>query len=231
MENVLLFIQNHLPFLIEYRYLFIFIGVSIEGINSTILAGFLASVGSISFWPAFLICVAGEIVNASLWYTVGYFAGAKPIDKWGRKDEKSRKIIEKVDEYFKKYSGRAIVFAKLTWSLTIATMITAGSLKYDFKRFTLYNFLGSVGWVGIIFTMGFFFGESYKLLFDYLKNLTFILLFLGGAITAAYILKMIFRSAYVRTLLIGERLKDLNEKLKTGIDKLFSEPDDDDLTK
>src|SRR3989344_130847 len=222
MENVLQFIQDNLPFLFEYKYTFIFIGAAIEGMNTTILAGFLASVASISLWPAFFICLVGEVINGFAWYAVGYYAGAKPIDKWGRKDKKSRKIIEKVEEYFKRYSGRAILFAKVTWSLTIATMITAGSFKYDLKRFALFNFMGSVMWIGMVFFVGFFFGQSYKFLFDYLKNIVLVFVFLGGAIALGYVLKIIFRSAYIRTLFLTERLKELGDKVMGGIDKFLS---------
>src|SRR3989338_8227141 len=151
MDGVLLFIQTHLPVLIEHKYLFIFLGVAIEGMNTTILAGFLASVGVVSLWPSFFLALAGQIINAFGWYTLGYFAGSKPIDKWGRKDEKSRKIIEKVEEYFHRYSGRAILFAHLTWSLTIATMIMAGSFKYKLKKFNFFNTTGSVLLGGLIF--------------------------------------------------------------------------------
>ena len=223
MENVLQFVQDNLPFLVEHKYIFIFIGAAIEGMNTTILAGFLASVASISLWPAFFICLAGEVVNGFAWYTVGYYAGSKPIDKWGRKDKKSRSIIEKVEEYFHRYSGRAILFAKITWSLTIATMITAGSLKYNLKKFAWYNFLGSALWIGMVFFVGFFFGESYKYLFDYLKNFVLVLVFLGGAIAIGYVIKIIIRSAYIKSLFLTDRLKELSEKLKDGIDKLLSE--------
>lgn len=226
MEEFFNFFQAIFPTLVEHKYLFIFLGASIEGMNTTILAGFLASVASVSLWPAFFICLVGEFINGFVWYAVGYYAGAKPIDKWGRKDKKSRNIIEKVEEYFKRYSGRAILFAKVTWSLTIATMITAGSLKYDFKRFAWYNLLGSVMWIGMVFFIGFFFGESYKYLFEYLKNLVLVFVFLGGAIAIGYILKIIFRSAYIRTLFLTERLKEFGDKVKDGIDKFLSDKED-----
>lgn len=223
MENLLQFIENNFPLLFEYKYLFIFIGAAIEGMNTTILAGFLASVASISLWPAFFVCLTGEVVSGFAWYTVGYYAGSKPIDRWGRKDKNSRKIIEKVEEYFQRYSGRAILFAKVTWSLTIATMITAGSFKYSLKKFAAYNILGSLLWVGMVFFVGFFFGESYKYLFDYLKNFVLVLVFLGGALAIGYLIKMMFSSAYIRTLFMADRLRELGDKFKDGIDKLLSD--------
>lgn len=223
MENVLQFFQDHLPILIEHKYIFIYLGTSIEGLNSTILAGFLASVGAVSLWPVLLLCIVGAFTNGFMWYVVGYYAGAKPIDKWGRKDQKSRKIIEKVEEYFQKYSGRAIVITKLTWSLTIATMITAGSLKYNLKKFALYNLIGSTGWAFMVVFFGFFFGQSYKYLFDYLKHILFIFLFLGGAIALGYVLKITFRSAFIRSLFLADRVREFSDKMKNGIDKFLSD--------
>ncbi|MBI4158184.1 MAG: DedA family protein [Candidatus Yanofskybacteria bacterium] len=222
MEGVLNFFQTNAPFLIDHKYLLIFVGAVLEGTNSTILAGFLASISSISLWPAFFICLIGEITNGFLWYTVGFYAGAKPIDKWGRKDEKSRKVVEKVEDYFKRYSGRAILIAKVTWSLCIATMITAGSFKYDLKRFSLYNLIGSAIWIPMIFFMGFFFGESYKFLIEYIKNLALIFVFLGGAIALGYIVRMMFRSMYVRSLFITDKIKEFSYKLRDGLEEFLS---------
>jgi len=222
MEGLLTFFQNHAPFLISHKYLFIFIGAVLEGTNTTILAGFLASISSISLLPAFLLCLIGEIANGFIWYAVGFYAGSKPIDKWGRKDEKSRKVIEKVEQYFQKYSGKAILIAKVTWSLCIATMITAGSFKYNLKKFSLYNFIGSAVWVPMIFFMGFFFGEGYKFLIEYIKNLVFIFVFLGGAIVLGYVIRMIFRSAYIRSLFISEKIMNFSHKLRNSLEEFLS---------
>jgi len=223
MESFLHFFQSYFPALIHYKYLFLFLGATIEGMNTIILAGFLASIGSIGLLPAFLLCILGETLNGYIWYAVGYYAGAKPIDKWGRGKPKSRKIIEKVEEYFGKYSGRAIIFTKLTWSLTIATLIMAGSFKYNLKKFSWYNFLGSAGWVGITFCVGYFFGQSYKLLLTYLTNAFYVLAFLGGAIVVVYLIKMSFRSAFIRSLFFADRIKVISDKMKNGIDKFLSD--------
>lgn len=225
MDNIIQFIETQLPFLIEHKYWFILLGASLEGPNTAIVAGFLASIGGVNLLGTFFICLAGEVINGYLWYTVGYFAGSKPIDKWGRKDEKSRKIIEKVEGYFKRYSGRAIIFAKLTWSLTIATMIMSGSFKYNLKKFSLYNIIGSAGWVLMTFFVGFFFGESYKLIFDYIKGVVYVLLFLAAAVGLSFLLRVMFKALFVRSILIKEKLRDISEKVKESIDKLLSDGD------
>ena len=221
MEQFFQFIQLNFPFLIEHRYLFLFLGVVIEGFNVLILIGFLISTNSLQLWPSFLLFLVADIINGYCWYIVGYFAGSKPIDKWGRGKPKSRKIIETVQQYFEKYSGRALVITKFTFSLTIATLITAGSFKYDLKKFSLYNGIGSVLWVALTIFTGYFFGESYKFFFAYLKNLTYFLLFLGGAIAIIYLIKHIFGSVFIKSILIRNKLKQVGDKLREELDKFL----------
>src|SRR3989338_6145583 len=223
MENIIHLFESSFPTLVEYKYLLLFLGAIFEGLNSMVLGGFLVSVGTIKFIPIFLIFTVGYVLNGYLWYVVGYFAGAKPIDKWIRKDKKGRKIIEKVEEYFHRYSGRAIIFTKFTFSLTIATLIMAGSLKYNLKKFSLYNFIGSIGWVSLTLFIGYFFGQSYKFFIEYLRGFTYLILFLGGAVALVYILKLTLGSAFIKALLLKEKLKEFSDKLKDGIDKFLSD--------
>lgn len=223
MEQLLSFLQQNFPVIVSYKYLFLFLGAMIEGLNTMVLGGFLVSVNTIKLLPTFLLFLLAYTINGYIWYTVGYFAGAKPIDKWGRKDQKGRKIIEKVEEYFSKYSGRAIILTKFTFSLTIATLIMAGSLKYNLRKFTLYNFIGSVGWVAVTLFVGYFFGQSYKLFFVYLKNFTYGLVFLGGAIALIYIIKLILGSAFVKSLFITDKIKEFSYKLRNGLEEFLSD--------
>ncbi len=185
-----------------------------------ILTGFLASVGAIAFVPAIVLCMLGETINGYLWYMVGYFAGAKPIDKWGRSKPKSRKVIETVERYFQKYSGRAILITKLTWSLTIATMIMAGSFKYNLKKFSFYNAIGSAAWAVGVFYVGFVFGKGFKAV-SLLNSVSHAVLFLAGAIILIYILKQIFKSKFVKSLYAMERLREIGERLRDNIDRLI----------
>jgi len=143
--------------------------------------------------------------------------------KYGRSQEKSRRIIEKVEKYFNRHSGKAIFITKFTFSLTIATLIMAGSLKYNLKKFSWYNFLGSIGWVAVTLFIGYFFGQSYKFFLVYLRNLTYFIVFLGGAVALIYLLKLFFKSTFVRTLFISEKIKEFSEKIKDGFDKFLSD--------
>src|SRR3989344_3531414 len=227
MEPVLQFVQAYFPALVSHKYVFLFLGAAIEGFNTMILGVFLISSKSIELLPAFLVFKVGYILKRYGWYPVGYFAGSKPIDKWGRKDPKGRKIIEKVQEYFERYSGRAIIMTKFTFSLTIATLIMAGSLKYNLKKFTLYNAIGSVGWVSVTMFTGYFFGQSYRFFFAYIKGFTYFLLFLGGAIALIFILKSLFGTAFIKSILITDKMREIGERLRMELDKFLAIDDKD----
>jgi len=222
MDQLLVFLQNNFPVIFYHKFLFLFIGAAIEGLNVLVLAGFLVSIGSLKLAPTFAVLTLGYTLNGYLWYLVGYFGGAKPIDKWGRKDPKSRKIIETVEHYFTRYSGRAIVFTKFTFALTITALIMAGSFKYDIRKFTWYNFLGSIGWVIVTMTVGFFFGESYQFLVVYLKNITFFILFLGGGIAIIYLIKIFLKSTLIKSLQLTEKMRVIGDRLREGIDDFLS---------
>ena len=136
MEVFLQFLQTNFPILFSHKYIFLFIGASIEGLSTLVIGGFLVSINSIQFLPALSAFALGHTLNGYIWYAVGYYTGAKSLDKWGRSKEKSRKIIERVENYFHRHSAKAIFITKFTFSLTIATQIMAGSFKYDLKKYS-----------------------------------------------------------------------------------------------
>lgn len=225
MQNFLNFIQNHAPILITYKYLFLFLGGLVEGMNTLVLAGFLASAGQVHLYLVLPMLIVAHTLNGYLWYLVGYWGGGKSLDRWGHQNKLSHKVIWTIENYFKKYSARAIMFAKFTFSLEIATLILSGSLKYDLKKFSKYNFLGSFGWVIMATLVGFFFGESFKIFFSFIRNLTIFIFFLAGAIVVLYLLKLLFKRYFVRYMLIQARILEWKEKIKEGLDDFLSNGD------
>jgi len=220
------FIQNYIPFLVEHKYIFLFVASSIEGFNTLILAGFLVSIGGLSLVPAALACLGGEIVSGFLWYTVGYFGGAKPLDWLTRRNPKRKKFVERARWYLEQHTGKLILFAKFTLSLTIATLIMTGSMRYSLKKFTFYNIIGSLGWIIITFGLGTFFGEGYKLYAEHLRQVGYLIAFILLAIGTIVLIEKSSGSIVGKTLDLEDRLHRLNTQVKKGISKALEEPDD-----
>ena len=226
MESFLIFLQDHAPYLISYKYFFLFLGGLIEGMNVLVLAGFIASSGQINLWVILPILIFAHFLNGCGWYLVGYLGGAKALDKWGHKNKISHQVINRIEEYFEKYSGRAIMFAKFTFSLEIATMILSGSLKYNLKKFFKYNLYGSIGWVFMTVFIGYFFAESFKIFFSFIKDFTLFLIFLAIAIALIYIIKVLLKRYFVRYLFIQQKIKEWTEKIRDGLNGILTEEDE-----
>lgn len=223
MEPFLNLIKDYAPYLISYKYFFLFLGGMIEGMNTLVLAGFIASSGQVKLAYILPLLIVAHTINGFGWYLVGYLGGAKSLDKWGHRNKISHQVINKIEEYFKKYSARAIMFAKFTFSLEIATMILSGSLKYDLKKFAKYNFYGSIGWVTLTVSIGYFFGESFKVFFSFIKNFTLFLIFLALAIIVIYVIKILLKRYFVGYLLVQQKIKELGEKLRDGLNGFMGE--------
>jgi len=226
MESFLIFLQDHAPYLISYKYFFLFLGGLIEGMNVLVLAGFIASSGQINLWVILPILIFAHFLNGCGWYLVGYLGGAKALDKWGHKNKLSHQVINRIQEYFEKYSGRAIMFAKFTFSLEIATMILSGSLKYNLKKFFKYNLYGSIGWVFMTVFIGYFFAESFKIFFSFIKDFTLFLIFLAIAIALIYIIKVLLKRYFVRYLFVQQKIKEWTEKIRDGLNGILTEEDE-----
>ncbi len=218
MEALFDLIQENLPWLIEYKYIFFFLGAAIEGFSTMVLGGFLASVGGLSKTILFLSMGLGYILNGFFWYLVGYIGGTTTLDKWGHKHKISHEVIEKIGMYFNQHSGKAIILTKFTFGFTIAIMIMAGVFKYNIKRFFLYNAIGSLAWAALTMGIGYFFGESLKLLTDALKNITLFFVFLIIAIVVLYLIKIILKKYFKFTIKWDERLKKLQEWINLDVD-------------
>ena len=223
MDWLLNLIQNHAPYLIAYKYFFLFLGGMLEGMNTLVLAGFIASSGQIKLFYIWPLLIVAHTINGFGWYLVGYLGGAKALDKWGHKNKLSHQVIGKIQNYFEKYSGRAIMFAKFTFTLEIATMILSGSLKYNLKKFAKYNFYGSIGWVSMTVFIGYFFAESFKIFFSFVKDFTLFLIFLGGAISLLYIIKILLKKYFVRYIYIQQKIQEWGEKLREGLNGLMED--------
>lgn len=222
MESLLQFIQDKIPWLIEYKYLFLFLGSLIEGLNTMVFGGFLASIKAVNLLAVFVVMTIGHTLNGYIWYSVGYLGGAKTLDKWGHREKLSHDIIEKITNYFNRYSGRTILVTKFTFSLQIVALIMAGSLKHNMKEFSKYNFLGSLGWAFITIFIGYIFGQSFQLFVNFLKSFTYFIIAIAGAIALVIIIKLLMKSVFIKTLRIDAKIREWNKRIKNNIDFYLS---------
>ena len=136
-------------------------GDSLLFITGMIIANSLAPTATpvinLLYWLA-LLSAAGIVGNY-----VGYWFGKKSGNLlFERKDTWifKKKHLYQAKEFYEKKGGGAIVFARFLPIVRTFAPIIAGVVEMDRRKFSLYNFIGSIAWVGSIVTAGFLLGEN-----------------------------------------------------------------------
>jgi membrane-associated protein len=122
-------------------------------------AGAVSSLGTLN--P--LALALGMIVCAILGDTVNYQVG-KAIGPRVMKGEKSRlfnkKHLDKTHAFFEKYGGKTIIIARFVPIVRTFAPFVAGAGAMNYRKFIVYNVVGAIAWVTLLFGAGYLFGQT-----------------------------------------------------------------------
>lgn len=111
----------------------------------------------LEIWVMFLLLTAAAILGNSLNYKLGSFLGMK-VFKEGNKILKLE-YYHKSHEFFERHGGKAIIFSRFLPIFRTIGPFVAGVAKMPFGRFTYYNIIGGLGWIGSLLFAGFLLGQ------------------------------------------------------------------------
>jgi membrane-associated protein len=206
------------PTLFQYKYFILFFAATFEGFNVFLVAGFLISVGIFAPVPTVFVVLAGEVLSGYLWYSIGYYGGGKSIDFFLRHRPNQQRFMERVRLNLENYNGAIILLAKMTWSLTIATLIMTGSLKYSLRKFSVYNIIGSLGWVAVTLFVGYTVGQGYQLYVESFKNVILSLILVTLALTVIILIWKVSKKMLFYLLGFSDTLRNVSEKIQQQFD-------------
>lgn len=154
-----------------YKYPLLVVGAIIEGPALMVAVGFLLRMEALSFFPAFLSLVAGDLIGDAGWYYIGYFFAEPAIQKHGHLFGVSAESLEKAKGLFVRYHGRILLISKITmgFGMSLATLMAAGGTRVPFSRYMMLNSLGEFTFVFIMLAIGYFFGGLYGYIADSLR--------------------------------------------------------------
>ena len=92
---------------------------------------------------------------------VGYMLGRKFGRRWFKDDARilKSKYLAETEEFFAKRGGWAIVLARFVPVVRTYAPLVAGVANYNYRKFTLWNIAGAVGWAGSITLLGTWLGH------------------------------------------------------------------------
>lgn len=138
------------------------------------------------------ISIAGIIGN-----TIGYWFGKKvgpSMYDWKERFFFKRKYLQQAHDFYEKHGGGAIVFARFVPIIRTFAPIIAGIVDMDKKKFSYYNIVGCVLWVGSMLFAGHFLQKWIlsQFGFDLKRHLEVIVLGIVLVTTAPVIIKLFF---------------------------------------
>lgn len=148
----------------------LFFGFFLPGDYLLFLAGLFSALGKIdvTITQMFSGILAAGILGNFVGYWFGYRTGPmlfKRKDSWLFK----REYVIMAEEFYQKYGGRALVIGRFVPIIRTFAPIFAGVVKLDFKKFVFYNVLGALIWVSGLTLSGYFLGELFPWIINYVE--------------------------------------------------------------
>jgi membrane protein DedA with SNARE-associated domain len=150
------------------------------------LAGFTVAQGKMNFGLAVLAGVVGTMLGALPWYYAGKLLSERRLrqlaDKYGKWVALSGKDIDKANYWFNKHGAKAVFFCRLVPGVRTIISLPAGISGMAIVPFLIYSTAGTTLWILLLTSLGYFLGNNYSLVDDYLGPVSK-LVFIGLILT------------------------------------------------
>lgn len=154
-------------------------------------AGFLTASGDMNLVLLTLIGGFASYLGSLPFYFIGYWGNDLVVDKFLKNYGKYFFIDQgDVDMGFKvfdKYGNSIVLIGRLIPIIRTVISFPAGVAKMNLWEFSLYTIIGSVVWSGFLASAGYFLGDNYEVIIDYLSAYENVILGLGVAAVVGFV--------------------------------------------
>jgi membrane protein DedA with SNARE-associated domain len=154
----------------QYGYWTVFValllenaGVPVPGETVLLFASFLAfDEQELRLRYIILVGIAAATLGDNIGYWLGRKGGRPLLDRYTHLFRIPPSVIQKGEAVFAKHGPATVFFARFVFGMRIIAGPMAGVLKMDWKKFSIFNFLGAALWVTVISIVGYKFGEEWE---------------------------------------------------------------------
>src|SRR5215510_243429 len=194
------------------------VGLPFPATPFLLAAGALAGRGHMNFWFCLALSTVAAVLADGLWYQLGRKKGISVLQFLCRISLEPDSCVRRTEGIFSKQGARSLIVAKFLPGLGLVTPPLAGIFRMRFRRFLLFDVIGSMLWAGAFLGLGYVFAGQIELVAARLASLGGWLLVLILASLAGYIgSKFVARQRFLRELRIARiTVDELKEKLDAG---------------
>ena len=146
-------------------------GIPVPGETILLLASFLAySEHDLRLSGIIVVGTIFATLGDNLGFTLGYYGGRPLLERYQSVFRIQTATLERGERLFARYGALTIFFARFVFGMRIIAGPLAGVLRMPWKRFLIFNFMGSALWVSAISSVGYFFGRHWDRLEGEIKR-------------------------------------------------------------
>ena len=146
------------------------IGFFLPGDTLLFLAGSLAATGEMQISVILLVVLltAAAFIGNTLGYYIGIKVGKKLFDQPHSRFFNKEHLI-KTHNFYQKYGGITMILARFIPIIRTFAPVVGGTVEMNFKKFTFYNILGAILWIGGVTALGYTLGRVFPDIIKYLQ--------------------------------------------------------------
>ena len=170
--DVILHLDKHLAVLVQQYGLWIYailfaiifsetgfvVTPFLPGDSLLFVAGALAALGGMDIGLLIAVLVAAAVLGNMLNYQIGRYLGPK-VFNWESSRLFNKVALEKTHAYYEKHGGKTLVISRFLPLFRTFAPFVAGIGAMSYSRFTFFNLIGGISWVGSLTLAGYFFGN------------------------------------------------------------------------
>ena len=194
-----------LQLILEYKYLVILPLAILEGPMVSLVVGFLVYTGFLNPFISFGMLMLGDVVPDYFYYHIGRYGNKKELHT-------KLKIIsgsfDTMSLMWNNHGKKTMFLGKLAYGLSQFFLISAGLVKMPLKKFMTYAIVVSIIQFGILMTVGYYLGGSYKVISAHVKDAEVIIAVFAILFFTIYVLF----AKYARKKILELKETEENEK-------------------
>jgi membrane-associated protein len=167
-----------------HPYLLLFPLVVVEGPLATVCAGFLVSLGLMS-WPfAYPLAVTADLTGDTLYYLLGRSGRRPQVRRHLARSGLTGRRLGRLEGAFRKNLAKTLVGAKIADVAAIPALMAAGLAEVGYGRLLAWDSVATLPKTAILMALGYFFGTQID---PYLDSGYAALLVVGAGVLAVYL--------------------------------------------
>jgi len=159
----------------------------IPGDGLLLFAGYLSSIGRLSFAESLATVVIGALVGATILYWVARRGGRALVHRYGRLLRIEERRLDQLRDLFERLGPVGPGVARLVPGLRIYTSALAGLARIPYPVFVLNVLWAALVWGLAFMLLGYYFGSHWREYFRFSQRATFLTVLVVAVVVAVYL--------------------------------------------